>query len=133
MDYYISRLVRVIWLVHFAGYISLYGLLNAKVCFDCQNVSWRKIWNRPQENYTNEEILSNTVKRQNISGDSLKGFANSRLMEMLWTYLLHCVRIWCTSIINGHSARIVIFPASILTQRYNKHLANLVFLGRSVL
>ena len=72
---------------------------------------------------------SNTVKRQNISGDSLKGFSNSRLMEMLWTYLLHCVRIWCTSIINGHSAWIEIFPASILTQRYNKHLANLVFLG----
>lgn len=89
-------LVRVIWLVHFAGYISLCGLLNAKVCFDCQNVSWRKIWNRPQENYTNEEIeqSSQTFEldswsffeedKQQIKKDDHSRWRYSKGRQILW-------------------------------------------------
>ena len=38
----------------FGRRISLYGLLNSKVYFDHQNVSWRKIWKRLKEKYAEE-------------------------------------------------------------------------------
>ena len=108
MDYYISQLVRALWLVHFAGYISLYGLLNSKVCFDCQYVSWRKIWNRFQENYASEK---NKAKLPNFPVGVLEFFwrrqvANkerwpstmktkySKGRQILWKDKIYVERVW---------------------------------------